>query len=231
MSVRTAERRILVVEDDESLRRVLGVLLGREGFDVVEAASGREALALIDADEPALVILDLGLPDMSGIDVLCDLRLRTQVPVIVLSGREAEADRVLALEMGADDYVVKPFLNREMVARVRVRLRRPPSASESAEPALCGLAIDARTREVRVGGEPVALTAREFDLLAFLAASPRQVFSREQVLEAVWNSSGDWQTDATVTEHIRRLRQKVGPDFIATVRGVGYRFEPDGQPS
>ena len=222
-------QRVLVVEDDRAVRRVLEELLTRDGFCVTAVGAGLDVLPAVRSGCPGVVLLDLGLPDVNGFDLLRELRAVHDVPVIVLSGRADEADRVLALELGADDYVVKPFLNRELVARVRARLRRPPVRRDpggAVAVAHGGLEVDTRSREVVLDGQAVPLTAKEFDLLEFLMTSPRQVFSRSQLLHAVWNSSGEWQTDATVTEHIHRLRQKVGGDRIATVRGVGYRYEP-----
>ncbi|WP_436793016.1 response regulator transcription factor [Actinospongicola halichondriae] len=218
--------RVLVVEDDPSVRRLLVELLNRDGFGVDAVGSGGEVSAAMHSFRPDLVVLDLGLPDMGGIDVLRELRSTVDLPIIVLSGRTDEADRVLALEVGADDYVVKPFLNGEFVARVRARLRR---TAVTAGPPVIGdgdLQVDLSAREVRLAGEAVSLTAKEFDLLGHLVSSPRQVFSRAQLLESVWQSSSEWQGESTVTEHIHRLRQKLGDDRIATVRGVGYRFDP-----
>lgn len=220
---------VLVVEDDRAVRRVVEELLTRDGFVVTVLATGLEVIPALRSADAGVVLLDLGLPDVNGFDLLREIRAAFDVPVIVLSGRADEADRVLALELGADDYVVKPFLNRELVARVRARLRRAvavPAQSGARATGDDGLHLDPLSREVVREGELVALTAKEFDLLEFLMASPRQVFSRSQLLDAVWNSSGEWQTENTVTEHIHRLRQKVGSERIATVRGVGYRFEP-----
>lgn len=223
--------KVLVVEDDGDLLRVLGELLRRDGLDVTGVRTAADADAALAADVPDVVVLDLGLPDRNGFDLLRDIRSRHDVPVIVLSGRADESDRVLALEFGADDYVVKPFLNREFVARVRVRLRRPPAPTVRNDTlGDDGLSIDPASREVLLGGQAVALTAKEFDLLEFLAGSPRQVFSRSQLLTSVWQSSPEWQNENTVTEHVHRLRQKVGSDRIATVRGVGYRYEPQRTP-
>jgi DNA-binding response OmpR family regulator len=173
------------------------------------------------------------LPEIDGYSILAELRKRDDIPVILLTARTEETDRVLGLELGADDYVVKPFSPRELAARVRTVLRRvgrsgPPTPSESL--VFDGLEIDGRSREVRVDGELVELTAKEFDLLAYLASAPRQVFSRGQLLEQVWDSSTDWQDASTVTVHIRRIRRKIErdpnePRWITTVWGVGYRFE------
>lgn len=221
--------RVLVVEDDPSMQRALTELLRRDGFAVHGVRTGGEAPDAVEQFVPDLVILDLGLPDMSGFDVLRALRATHQIPLVVLSGRADETDRVLALELGADDYVVKPFLNRELVARVRVRLRRPPANVDQAVSAAVtadGLVVDTGAREVTLDGAGIELTAKEFDLLAYLVQSPRQVFSRGQLLGAVWQSSAEWQTEATITEHVHRLRQKLGADRIVTIRGVGYRFDP-----
>jgi two-component system, OmpR family, phosphate regulon response regulator PhoB len=219
---------VLVVEDEAVIRDVLATLLERDGFAPHACATGAAALPALDDLDPEVVLLDLGLPDVNGFDLLRSIRQRSEATVIVLSGRSSESDRVLALELGADDYVVKPFLTRELVARIRAHLRRAaPPVDGFAGPLVVGdLQIDLRSREVTVAGEPVSLTAREFDLLHFLASSPRQVFSRDQILEHVWGSSVVWQQDATVTEHVHRLRQKVGAERIVTVRSVGYRFEP-----
>ena len=223
---------VLVVDDDKATRRVVADAFREEGdaFAVEEAADGRLALELLDAWRPDVVILDVVLPEMGGIDVLKEMRRRSNVPVILLTGRRAEADRVVGLELGADDYVVKPFSVRELVARVRTVMRRVRGPASTAALRFPGLTVDPATRAVLVDGEPVELTAKEFDLLAYLASSPRQVFGREQLLHAVWDSSEDWQSPATVTEHIRRIRLKIErdplvPAWITTARGVGYRFE------
>ncbi len=218
--------RVLVVEDDPSVRRMLTELLGRDGFAVDAVGSGREVPSAMRSFQPDLVVLDLGLPDIGGIDVLRELRATADLPIIVLSGRTDEADRVLALEVGADDYVVKPFLNGEFVARVRARLRRMTATEDAPVVGDRDLRLDLSAREVVLNGEPVSLTAKEFDLLRHLVSSPRHVFSRSQLLELVWHSSSDWQGESTVTQHIHRLRQKLGNARIATIRGVGYRFDP-----
>jgi DNA-binding response OmpR family regulator len=229
------ERRlVLVVDDEPMLRNLLSRLLRMEGYDVIEAADGQAALELAEQRRPDLVLLDVMLPARDGLDVLGDLRKTSEVPVILVSALGEEADRVLGLKMGADDYVVKPFSAAELSARIesvlrRARQRTAPPSSNRLE--FDGLVVDLQTREVTVAGEKAELTAKEFDLLAFLAGSPRQVFSREQLLRQVWESSSDWQSDATITEHVRRLRRKIeadpdNPRWITTVRGVGYRFEP-----
>ena len=222
---------ILVVDDDLDLVDVVRTALEREGFAVDDASDGATALDKIADDAPELVVLDLGLPKVRGLDVLRQVRADTEVPVIVLSGRSDEADRIIGLELGADDYVVKPFSPRELVARVRSVLRRSSTAPTSAFVTFDDLRLDLSTREVWVRGEPIELRRREFDLLAFLCESPRQVFTREQLLRHVWDSEPEWQGIGTVSEHVHRLRAKVEvdpakPRHILTVRGVGYRFVP-----
>ena len=226
--------RVLVVDDEPMVREVVSRYLERDGFLVREAVDGPGALDAVDAFQPDLVVLDVMLPGRSGFDVLRALRARgdTAPPVILLTARVEESDRVLGLELGADDYVVKPFSPRELVARVRTVLRRTRRAPDLGEPLVFdGLHIDTRTRDVRVGEQAVELTPKEFDLLAFLARSPRQVFSRAQLLEHVWDSKPDYQDPATVTVHVRRIRNKIEPlpeepRWITTVWGVGYRFVP-----
>ena len=221
--------RVLVVDDEPTVRDVVARYLERDGYTVREVCDGSEVAAAVEAFQPDLIVLDIMLPGRSGLDVLRDLAHR--VPVILLTARIDETDRVLGLELGADDYVVKPFSPRELVARVRSVLRL---ASAPAGPAVLHfdqLSIDITAREVSVGGTTVALTAKEFDLLTHLASHPRQVFSRAQLLAAVWDSSPDFQDPATVTVHVRRLRNKIErdpeqPRWISTVWGVGYRFEP-----
>jgi two-component system phosphate regulon response regulator PhoB len=222
---------ILVVDDDLDLVDVVRSALEREGFAVDNACDGATALDKIAGDSPELVVLDLGLPKVRGLDVLRQVRADTAVPVIVLSGRSDEADRIIGLELGADDYVVKPFSPRELVARVRSVLRRSRSPQDPSTLSFGDLDLDLATREVRVRDEPVELRRREFDLLAFLCLSPRQVFTREQLLRNVWDSEPEWQGIGTVSEHVHRLRAKVEldparPTRIVTVRGVGYRFVP-----
>jgi DNA-binding response OmpR family regulator len=224
---------VLVIDDDEQIRAAVQRALEAEGFRVEEADDGPTALRAASSRPPDAVVLDLGLPSMSGIEVLGELRRTSSVPILVLSGRAEEADRVAALELGADDYVVKPFLARELAARIRSLLRRAAGRQHATETVLTfdGLSIDTSAREVRVGAEVVDLTAKEFDVLAYLAQSPRRVVTREELLRSVWDSSAEWQDADTVTEHIRRIRRKIepvdgSPSWIATVRGVGYRFEP-----
>jgi len=230
----STSRTVLVVDDEPMLRNLLSRLLRMEGYEVLEAGDGEAALEVVAAQHPDLVLLDVMMPARDGLDVLGDLRRRSNVPVILVSALGEEADRVLGLKMGADDYVVKPFSAAELSARIESVLRRAAvrgNADGVVRLTFEGLTIDHGTREVMVRGERVEMTAKEFDLLAFLAASPRQVFSREQLLGHVWGSSSNWQSDATITEHVRRLRRKIekdpdNPRWVVTVRGVGYRFEP-----
>ena len=224
--------RILVVDDEPTVREVVAQYLTRDGYEVRELDRG-DALQQAVADfRPDLIVLDIMLPGGSGLDYLRQPG-PDRVPVILLTARVEESDRVLGLELGADDYVSKPFSPRELVARVRTVLRRaqPVAPAAGATLRFDGLRIDLPAREVFVDETPVALTAKEFDLLAFLAQAPRQVFSRAQLLQHVWDSSPDYQDPATVTVHVRRLRNKIEADpeharWITTVWGVGYRFEP-----
>jgi DNA-binding response OmpR family regulator len=210
------------------VREVVGRYLEREGFSVTVAADGVSALREIEAMSPDLLILDVMLPHVNGLDVLTDVRRSGNVPVVLLTARDREEDVVRGLELGADDYVVKPFSPRELAARVKTVLRRtngvPPAIVEARE-----LRLDPASRRAAVGGRPVELARREFDLLLFLASNPGQVFTRAQLLDQVWGSSVAWQDPATVTVHVRRVRAKLGFEpsrWIETVRGVGYRFNP-----
>ena len=229
--------KILVVDDDAEITKLLENYLTGEGYEVVVASSGASALTATSSAEPDLVLLDIVLGAEDGRDVLRELRLISDVPTIFLTGRGLESERIAGLKMGADDYIVKPFALGEVSARIESVLRRSGvslAQNEIERPNLKfgELQINESTHEVRLAGELLDLTSKEFSLLAFLASSPRQVFSREQLLENVWSSSSEWQNDATVTEHIRRLRSKIESDpdhprWITTVRGFGYRFEPD----
>jgi two-component system, OmpR family, phosphate regulon response regulator PhoB len=226
---------ILVVDDEETFMLVVTTLLEQDGHRVVPAPDGDTALAAIEDHTPDLIVLDLELPGMSGLELLSRLRPRVDVPIVVVSGHEAESERVLAFDLGADDYVVKPFLSREFAARIRSWLRRSRT-TRGAVYRFDSLEIRVDSREVTVAGRSVALSRREFDLLAYLAAHAGQVVPREQLLREVWQSSGEWQDTATVTEHVRRVRLKIEPDpsrprWIQGVRNVGYRFEPDGGPN
>ncbi|MGQ0574208.1 MAG: response regulator transcription factor [Pseudonocardia sp.] len=233
------QTRVLVADDDERVRTVVSWQLEADGFAVEHAADGRDALDRIAGNRPDLVVLDLSMPGLGGLDVLRRVRQDeargaggpVPLPVIVLSGRSGETDRIVGLDLGADDYLVKPFSPGELAARVRSLLRRSGGARATARTAVGGLTVDTATRDVVVDGRHVELTAREFDLLAFLAHHPRQVFSRAQLLEQVWRSAPGWQGEATVTEHVHRIRHKIeidpaGPRRLRTVRGVGYQLEP-----
>ncbi len=229
-SVRSRTARVLVVDDDDSVRNLLVRYLGLEGYAVDAATEARSAVAAMLEHPPDLVLLDVMLPSQDGFDFLAQLRRSSDVPVIMLTGRDEGSSRVLGLRLGADDYVVKPFSLDELSARLEAVLRRgrrrPSSTLE-----LGALRIDVDARKVSLDGTPVDLTAKEFDLLLFLASAPGQVFTRQQLLEQVWDSSSEWQDPRTVTEHVRRLRQKLEDaggrcPWLQTVRGVGYRFEP-----
>ena len=224
-------QRILVVDDDPDARWLAVEALIEHGFTVTEADDGVAAKTSIETQAPDLVILDLGLPGIGGLDILKWLRRDSNLPVIVITGRSDRSDRVVGLELGADDYVVKPFDARELVARVNAVLRRSKPEPDPTKLDYGELVIELATRDVSRNGQLLNLTAKEFDLLSFLAASPRQVFTRQQILENVWGSSTDWQDPSTVNEHIHRLRRKVEPDrtkprWISTMRGAGYRFTP-----
>jgi two-component system, OmpR family, phosphate regulon response regulator PhoB len=228
--------RVLIVDDDQRVRTVVAWQLEADGFAVTEAGDGAAALAQIECDRPDLVVLDLSLPGVGGLDVLRRVReadgAATPLPVIVLSGRSGETDRIIGLDLGADDYLVKPFSPGELAARVRSLLRRArPAAGSARNGPADGLWVDETSRDVTLDGCPVDLTAKEFDLLAFLFRHPRQVFTRAQLLQQVWGSAKGWQGEATVTEHVHRLRHKLGSrgdgrPIVQTVRGVGYRLEP-----
>jgi DNA-binding response OmpR family regulator len=225
--------RILVVDDENIVREVVERYLAREGFQVSVAADGEAALRLARSEHPDLVVLDLMLPRVDGLEVCRRLRAEGNVPIIMLTAKGEETDRVVGLTLGADDYMVKPFSPRELVARVQAVLRRaqgPPSAGQGRGAILWpDFSLDLGTRAVEVRGRPVDLTPKEFDLLAFLASNPNQVFSREQLLEQVWDYKYAGDT-STVTVHMRRLREKVEenpvrPRYLKTVWGVGYKFE------
>ena len=229
--VNNGAARILVVDDEPTVREVVVHYLQRDGYVVHQLDRGDLVDEAITTFQPDLIVLDIMLPGLSGLDVLRNVAVKT-IPVIMLTARVDEADRVLGLELGADDYVTKPFSPRELVARVRTVLRRAqPTVGSDETLRFDDLVIESRSREVTIGARIVALTAKEFDLLAFLATSPRQVFSRSQLLHSVWDSSPEYQDPATVTVHIRRLRNKIetdpeNPRWISTVWGIGYRFEP-----
>jgi DNA-binding response OmpR family regulator len=222
---------VLVVDDEPIVREVVVSYLRREGFDTLEAEDGDTARGLVEQEAPNLVVLDVMLPGTDGLELCRWIRARSDTPVIMLTARGEEADRIIGLELGADDYVTKPFSPRELATRVRTVLRRSePSVSRAASLTFEGLEVSARTREVTKAGEPLRLTAKEFDLLWFLANHPRQVFSRDQLMDRVWGYEAALDT-GTVTVHVRRLREKIEDDasrprFLQTVWGVGYRFVP-----
>ncbi len=225
--------RVLLVDDGPVVADVLGRYLTFEGYEVASAKDGGEALALFRSWQPDLLVLDLMLPVIDGMEVCRILRKESQVPIIMLTARGEETDRIVGLELGADDYVVKPFSPRELVARIKAVLRRAVTSQTTVGPQQSlhfgDLTIDASTRGVQTQAGPVTLTAKEFDLLYFLASHPGQVFTREQLMDAVWDY--DYAGDAsTVTVHVRRIREKieadpVRPRYLKTVWGVGYKFE------
>ena len=227
-----------LIDDEPDLVAMSRAYLERDGFRVVEALDTKSGLAAIRREPIDLVVLDLGLPDGNGLDLLRTLRHAdntNQVPIIIVTGRSGETDRVVGLELGADDYLVKPFSQRELAARIRAVLRRThlDHPSDHPSPAVClgMLQIDTAAREIRAATGPIALTPLEYALLAFLAESPGQTFSTEQLLEHVWASSRQWQVSSTVAEHIYRVRRKlqahdVTVPRIITVRGFGYRLDP-----
>jgi DNA-binding response OmpR family regulator len=222
---------VLVVDDEPTLREVVVRYLERAGYRALEAGDGDEAEVLLRNQPPDLVILDLMLPGTDGLELCRRIREDSALPVIMLTARGEEADRIVGLELGADDYVTKPFSPRELVARVRTVLRRTNGPVEARDRIQHGdLTLDSETRDVRKSGRLVSLTAREFDLLWFLASHPRRVFSREHLMSRVWGYEPAYDT-GTVTVHIRRLRAKIEDDaarprHIETVWGVGYRFSP-----
>ena len=218
---------ILVVDDEPNIADLVELYLRRDGYRVVKAATGEEVAGAVRSHRPRLVVLDVGLPDIDGLEVCRRLRRTSAIPVIFLTARDTEIDRVLGLELGADDYVTKPFSPPELVARVKAVLRRADGTTATAELVQVGaVTIDAGRREVRVGEEPVAFTGKEFDLLKFLAERPGLAMSRQQILDGVWGH--DWYGDArTVVVHIAQVRKKLsGSVRIDTVRGVGYRLDP-----
>ena len=226
----TPRGRVLAVDDDEAILGMLVRVLGSEGFSVDGVTSAGAAIARLRVDVPDVVLLDVGLADADGFEVLSTLRKHLDVPVILVTGRGAEPDRVRGLRTGADDYVVKPFSYPELAARIDNVLRRAGGRGTKAVREFGALSIDVAAREVRVDDVLIPTTAKEFDLLAFLSAAPGRVFSREELLREVWSSSSEWQDPATVTEHVRRLRLKIEaeperPRWITTMRGVGYRFD------
>lgn len=229
-----AERLILIVDDEKPIVDILKFNLQKEGFDTIEAYDGQTGLDLALEKNPDLILLDVMLPEMDGFTVCKEIRMKSQVPIILLTAREEEVDKVLGLELGADDYITKPYSVRELLARIKANLRRTKKAqtastSEHADTITYGrLSIDTERFEVTKDGKPVDITVREFELLKYLASQPDKIFSREKLLENVWKYEyyGDLRTvDVTV----RRLREKLEdnpgePDFVVTKRGIGYYF-------
>jgi DNA-binding response OmpR family regulator len=221
------ERNLVVVEDDPSIADLLDVYLREAGFRVLQAGTGERGLELVSIHRPVMVVLDIGLPDIDGFEVCRRIRTKSSVPVLFLTARDGEIDRILGLELGADDYVTKPFSPREIVARVKAILRRG-QVEQRPDATVVNIGddyqVDLARREVRFRGEPVALATREFDLIAHLARNQGIALSRRQLLDSVWGD--DWVgDDRTVDVHVRQLRKKLGDDLpIATVWGIGYRL-------
>ncbi len=226
-----ASTRILLVDDEESIQTLLAYPLRKDGYEVAVAGDGREALDMFGAQRFDLVVLDVMMPQLDGIEVCRRLRTRSQVPIIMLTARDDEVDKVLGLEIGADDYITKPFSVREFRSRVKAALRRTRMAGgdDDEEPiSAAEMTIDRARRQVVVRGAPVMLTYVEFEILAALASSPGRVFDRDTLLERVWGDSA-YRDRRTIDVHIRHLREKVErdpkqPEYLFTVRGVGYRF-------
>jgi DNA-binding response OmpR family regulator len=223
---------VLVVDDEPTIRDVVVQYLRREGYATLEAGDGDAARELLEREWPNLVVLDLMLPGTDGLALCRWIRDRSQLPVIMLTARGEEADRIVGLELGADDYVTKPFSPRELVARVRSVLRRGTEANDRPDERvrIGDIEIDAAAREVRKRGSVLKLTAREFELLWFFARHPRRVFSRDQLMSRVWGYEPAFDS-GTITVHVRRLREKIEdepahPRYIETVWGVGYRLSP-----
>ncbi len=225
--------RVLIVEDEPDIRALLAFHLEREGYQVSRSASGADALRQVRVAPPDLVLLDLMLPEMDGLEVCRRLRqdpATAALPIVMLTAKGEEVDRVLGLELGADDYIVKPFSPKEVVARVRAVLRRARPVAEGAPTSVGDLTIDAARRTARVAGAPVSLTLKEFDLLRALAEARGRVLSREFLLDRVWGYRAAGEIESrTVDVHVRRLRVKLGGEGrrIVTVKGVGYRLDPD----
>jgi DNA-binding response OmpR family regulator len=222
---------VLVVDDDPIVLDVVTRYLERDGFRTLTAADGEEARTILERESPSLAVLDVMLPGVDGLSLCRWIRANSDLPVILLTARGEEADRIVGLELGADDYVTKPFSPRELTTRVRAVLRRTTSGPPPAQRIEVGeLTLDARTREVRRGGDLLKLTVKEFDLLWFLASNPNEVFSRDQLMDRVWGYAAALDT-GTITVHVRRLREKIERDparpvVLETVWGVGYRLRP-----
>jgi DNA-binding response OmpR family regulator len=223
-----AEQTVVIVEDDPSIADLVELYLRQAGYRVLQAPTGERGLELVQTHQPDLVVLDIGLPGIDGLEVCRRLRATTSVPVLFLTARDGEVDRIVGLELGADDYVTKPFSPREIVARVRAILRRGATPTTPTGTGVIdladGIVIDTNRRDVTVAGQPVALATREFDLLAFLARNLGLALTRQQLLDGVWGA--DWfGDDRTVDVHVRQLRKKLGDDLpLATVWSIGYRL-------
>lgn len=229
------DTRILIVDDEPSMIELLDYNLKREGYEVVAAKNGNEALAAFGGQPVSLIILDIMMPGPDGYDVCKEIRKNSNVPIIMLTAKSSETNKIVGLELGADDYVVKPFSVGELMARVKAILRRTqqfgdrPEAAKTDDIVRGELSISKTKRTVCVGGGPIELTTKEFDLLHLLASNPGVVFTREQILDKVWGSES-YVVDRAIDVHVRHLREKIentpdAPKYISTVRGVGYRFE------
>jgi DNA-binding response OmpR family regulator len=223
---------VLVVDDEPIVRDVVVRYLERDGYETLEATTGDEARRLLEQRPPSLVVLDVMLPGTNGLELCRWIRSRSDLPIVMLTARGEEADRIVGLELGADDYLTKPFSPRELAVRIRNLMRRtsPPSGSDEQAITFSDVVVDPRAREVRKRDQLLRLTLKEFDLLLFLASNPRQVFSRDQLMDRVWGYQSALDT-GTVTVHVRRLRTKVEDDasrprHLQTVFGAGYRFTP-----
>lgn len=221
-------QKILLVDDEAKMRELLALYLKKEGYTILEAADGLKAVEMVDTEKPDLVILDIMLPGMDGLEVCKKIRLNSLIPIMMLTAKGEEIDKVLGLELGADDYLVKPFSPRELVARVKALLRRSnPVAIEANNFSVADVEIDIAERKVLVSGSEIILTPKEFEMLLYLMQHKQQVLSRERILEKVWGYDffGDLRT---VDTHVKNLREKLGSDhatYIKTVWGVGYKFE------
>ena len=229
-----SETKILVVEDEPSLAEVVSLYLTRAGFQVQVAADGKEAMEILEKKIPDFIIMDLMLPEIDGLSLTRWVRDRSDVPIIMVTARREEIDRIAGLEMGADDYVVKPFSPQELVSRVRAVLRRTgrdqTGSNSDQKLVFDSISIDPLTRVVTVNESQIELTAKEFDMLYLLVRHPKQVFTRDQLLERVWGGA-EYIDPGTVTVHVRRIREKIesdpsSPKHLLTVWGVGYKFEP-----